>query len=135
MDFTTAIKTCFSKYVVWEGRAARSEFWYFALFGMLAIFAAVIIDAVLGSSSNGGLGIVYALTCLALFLPSMSVSVRRLHDTDRSGWWYWLPLVPLIGGIVLLVWFCQLGTIGRNDYGNDPLEHLPDDADGYQPAS
>ena len=66
-------------------------------------------------------GYLYALAALALLLPNLAVLVRRLHDTDRSGWWYWIILVPLIGGILVLVWFCSRGTDGGNRYGADPL--------------
>ena len=54
-------------------------------------------------------------------LPHLAVMVRRLHDTGRSGWWYWIALIPLIGAILLLVWFCSRGTVGSNQYGSDPL--------------
>jgi uncharacterized membrane protein YhaH (DUF805 family) len=66
-------------------------------------------------------GYAYILVALGLLLPSLSVLVRRLHDTDRSGWYYWIVLIPLIGSIVLLVWFCSRGTEGSNTYGPDPL--------------
>ena len=125
MNLTTAIKTCFSKYASFEGRASRSEYWFFVLFTIVACIAAMVTDSLIGSSIDGeAYGFIYLLTALALFVPSISVGVRRLHDTDRSGWWYWLFLLPLIGGIVLLVWFCQRGSVGENQYGGDPLDHL-----------
>jgi uncharacterized membrane protein YhaH (DUF805 family) len=68
-----------------------------------------------------GYGYAYILVALGLLLPSLAVLVRRLHDTDRSGWYYWIVLIPLIGSIVLLVWFCSRGTEGSNTYGPDPL--------------
>jgi len=61
---------------------------------------------------------------LASFLPAISVIVRRLHDTDRSGWWYWIGLIPLVGAILLLVWFCTRGTSGPNRFGPDPLSGM-----------
>lgn len=125
MDFMTAVKTCFSKYVTFEGRASRSEYWWFTLFNivgqlvLLAVFAPI--------------GIIFAL---AVLLPSIAVVVRRLHDVDRSGWWYWISLVPLIGAIVLLVWFCSKGTTGPNRFGHDPLGDAPDGGDdGYATSS
>ena len=132
MTFVESIRTCFSKYVTWQGRAARSEYWYFILFAVLCYLVATVIDNVLGTTfkianpSTGveqsvGYGYAYVLVALGLLLPSLSVLVRRLHDTDRSGWWYWIALIPLIGGILLLVWLCSRGTDGINSYGADPL--------------
>ena len=100
---------------------------------MLAYFAAMIIDNVLGTTfkstnpvtglpQNLGYGWCYVLVALGLILPSISVMVRRLHDTNHSGWWYWIILPTLgLGAILLLVWFCSRGTVGFNRYGDDPL--------------
>ncbi|MBB5709685.1 DUF805 domain-containing protein [Sphingomonas xinjiangensis] len=122
MSFTTAIKTCFRKYASFRGRAPRSEFWFFTLFWFGVCFAAIILDTMLGwSGEEAGAGPLYALAAIGLFLPSISVAVRRLHDTDRSGWRYWLVLFPLIGFIFLLVWFCQPGTAGENQYGEETI--------------
>jgi len=132
MTFSESIRTCLSKWLTWQGRAARSEYWYFVLFNMLCLVAASILDKVLGTSfkfTNPATGEeqslfygwLYLISALALLLPNLAVLVRRLHDTNRSGWWYWIALVPLIGGILLLVWFCSRGTQGNNDYGADPL--------------
>lgn len=132
MTFVEAIKTGLSKYVTWRGRASRSEFWFFFLFAMLCIFAASIVDRVLGTTfsmvnpvtglrQSLGYGYVYMIVSLALFLPNLSVMVRRLHDTGRSGWWYWIVLIPLVGAILLIVWFATKGTTGSNEYGEDPL--------------
>ena len=132
MTFGESIKTCFSKFVTWQGRASRSEYWYFILFAVICYVGATLLDGVLGTSfkitnpatgelQSMGYGWVYLITALALILPSLSAMVRRLHDTNRSGWWYWIALVPLIGLIVLIVWFCSRGTVGNNNYGSDPL--------------
>ncbi|MEP7222887.1 MAG: DUF805 domain-containing protein [Novosphingobium sp.] len=132
MTFSESIKTCLSKYTTWQGRASRSEFWFFYLFMLICMAVAAAIDNVLGTTfkfmnpASGvevsiGYGYAYALVGLGLLLPQLAVLVRRLHDTGRSGWWYWLFLVPLIGAILLLVWFCSRGTVGNNDYGSDPL--------------
>ncbi len=132
MTFGESISTCLSKYVSWQGRAARSEFWYFMLFSVICYIAASIIDKMLGTTFNFtnpvsgveeslGYGYVYALVALGLFLPALAATVRRLHDTDRSGWWYWIALVPILGAILLLVWFCSRGTAGSNRFGHDPL--------------
>jgi uncharacterized membrane protein YhaH (DUF805 family) len=125
MNLTTAVKTCFRKYASFQGRAPRSEYWFFVLFAIVTGIVAMIADTLIGTSIGGeAYGFIYLLTALALIVPSISVAVRRLHDTDRSGWWYWLVFLPLVGGIVLLVWFCQRGSVGENQYGGDPLDHL-----------
>lgn len=85
MGFGEAIRTCFGKYVTFQGRAIRSEYWYFVLFAILASIPAAILDAIVAPSQRNGP--FSALLSLALFLPSLSVSVRRLHDINRSGWW------------------------------------------------
>lgn len=132
MTFGESIQTCFAKFVTWQGRASRSEYWYFVLFTILCYVGASIVDNLLGTAfkfpnpetgleQSIGYGYAYALVGLGLFLPGLSVLVRRLHDTDRSGWYYWIVLIPLIGGIILLVWFCSRGTQGSNSYGADPL--------------
>ena len=132
MTFSESIKTCLSKFVTWQGRASRSEYWYFILFAMICYVVASIIDRALGTTfsmtnpvsgevQSMGYGYVYALTGLVLLLPGLAVLVRRLHDTNRSGWWYWIVLIPLIGIILLIVWFCSRGTVGNNEYGSDPL--------------
>jgi uncharacterized membrane protein YhaH (DUF805 family) len=115
MNFTQAISSGFSNYVNFAGRAIRSEYWYWVLFVLLGSIAARIIDAVLG------IGLFNSIFGLAVLLPSIAVGVRRLHDLDRSGWWLLLDLIPLIGWIVLIVWFCGRGTPGANRFGPDPL--------------
>ncbi len=128
MGFGQAISSCFSQYVTFSGRASRSEYWYFTLF-IILVEIVVQILAALGrlSGSPGmmmagaGLSILLALFMLAIFLPGLAVIVRRLHDIDRSGWWYLIGLVPLVGVILLLVWFCSRGTNGPNRFGADPL--------------
>jgi uncharacterized membrane protein YhaH (DUF805 family) len=102
--FVGAIKKGFRGYVVWNARSTRSEYWWWTLFAIIVAAIASIIDSVLFSTDMGaGLGPVYGITSLALFLPGLSVWVRRLHDTDRSGWWTWILLVPIVGFIVTLV--------------------------------
>ena len=124
MNFTTAAETCLRKYATFSGRAIRSEYWYFSLFAACIYLAAAIIDLILGTSGHGlTLGFVYTLALLGLFLPSLAVAVRRLHDKNRSGWWLFLYLVPLVGLVVILAWKCQRGTTGENSFGYDPLEH------------
>lgn len=114
MGFVDAIKFGFAHYVTFSGRAARSEFWYWTLFTVIASIVAGIIDGILG------LGIVGFLVSLGLFLPSLAVGARRLHDIDRSGWWL-LIYFTIIGIILLIVWDCIKGTAGPNRFGPDPL--------------
>ncbi|HAK62107.1 MAG: DUF805 domain-containing protein [Pseudomonadota bacterium] len=117
------------KYAVFSGRAQRKEYWLFALLCVLSGLMAGLIDVMLGTFSlQTGLGLVGVIVSLALFIPSLSVSVRRLHDTDRSGWWLLIMLVPFAGVIVLLVFFCLEGTPGANRFGPNPkapaLSHM-----------
>lgn len=111
----------FKKYAVWQGRAQRAEYWYFVLFTLLANIALTMIDAVAGTlDQQTGYGLLSGLFALLVFLPSLAVFVRRLHDTGRSGWWFWLGLIPLIGAIVLLVFMCLDSDPESNDYGPSP---------------
>lgn len=111
MTFTESVSTVLSKYVVFTGRARRSEFWWFVLFSILVNIVAGFIDYILGIQALG------FLAMLGLLLPSLGVAVRRLHDTDRSGWWILIGLIPLIGAIVLIVWYASEGSPGENRYG------------------
>lgn len=112
MSFVDAVNACFRQYVGFSGRALRSEFWWFTLFGLLVGAAAAIVDP------RGAIG---ALLSLVLLLPSLAVGVRRLHDTGRSGWWLLLGLVPVAGIIVLIVFFASRGDPGANRYGPPPI--------------
>jgi uncharacterized membrane protein YhaH (DUF805 family) len=123
MNFGEAITAGFQNYVNFSGRAIRSEFWYWFLFVVLVVIASSVIDAVLFSELE--LSPISTLAGLALILPGISISIRRLHDLDRSGWWYLLVLVPLVGGIILLIWNCIRGTVGPNRFGPDPLGGVP----------
>ena len=100
--FMGAVKTCFSKYATFQGRARRPEFWWFALFTLAGSMVTSFLDmALFGAASEAGL--LGAVFSLAVLIPSIAVGVRRLHDTDRVGWWYLLVFIPLIGFIVLLM--------------------------------
>jgi uncharacterized membrane protein YhaH (DUF805 family) len=112
MSFTEAVSSVFSKYTVFHGRAGRPEFWWFALFNVIGSFLAALIDRLLF-----GHEIVGAIYGLAVLLPGLAVAVRRLHDSDRSGWWLLVGLIPLIGWIILLVWYVRGGTPGSNQFG------------------
>jgi uncharacterized membrane protein YhaH (DUF805 family) len=109
------------KYAVFSGRARRSEYWFFALFNAIALIIAAILDNVVGTAFDGiGYGIFYLVYSLAVLVPALALCVRRLHDTDRSGYWIFLVLVPLVGPIVLLVFTLQDSQSGENQYGTNP---------------
>ena len=117
-------KLALSKYAQFTGRSRRSEYWYFQLVYALVAITLLVpmgIAAAMESQILAGLsGIAYAILTLGLIVPSIAVLVRRLHDTGRSGWWYFVSLVPLIGGILLLVWLAQDSQPGTNEYGPNP---------------
>jgi len=109
------------KYAVFAGRARRKEFWVFVLVNTLIAVALAMIDMYTGTfDEEVGLGLLSGLYALAMILPSIAGSVRRLQDTDRSGWWYLLVFVPLIGGLVILVFMLLDGTPGTNRFGPNP---------------
>ena len=107
-------------YVGFSGRARRKEYWMFTLFNLIAAILIAVIDNVLGTTTATGIGMLGLLYALAILLPGLAVSVRRLHDTGRSGWWLLIALVPLLGAIVLLVFMVLDGNRGSNEYGPDP---------------
>jgi uncharacterized membrane protein YhaH (DUF805 family) len=106
-----------------SGRSRRREYWYFVLFNIIVGIVLGLIDALLGTrSSYAGVGFLSGIYSLAVLIPTLAVTVRRLHDIDRTGWWILIGLVPLIGGIVLLVFALLDGTPGSNQYGPNPKE-------------
>jgi len=107
------------QYADFNGRARRTEYWMFTLFSVIISVVLAILDSVLGASA-GGFGLLQGLYALAVLLPSLAVGARRLHDTGRSGWWLLIGLIPLIGAIVLIVFFVIDGDRGPNAYGPDP---------------
>jgi len=118
MDFAGAIKSGFRNYITFRGRAPRSEFWYWTLFALLLTIAGQIADTALFESPNPGL--FAPLIGLGLFLPGWAVAIRRLHDLDRTGWWF-LVVFTIVGIILLLIWACKSGVKGPNRFGPDPL--------------
>jgi uncharacterized membrane protein YhaH (DUF805 family) len=109
------------KYAVFTGRAQRAEFWYFVLFNLLISVALALVDIAIGTySEEAGVGLLYGVYALAVLLPGIAVAVRRLHDTGRSGWWYLIGLIPLIGAIVLIVFWVQDSQPGENQHGPNP---------------
>jgi uncharacterized membrane protein YhaH (DUF805 family) len=113
MSFGEAVRDGFTKYATFSGRSSRSAYWWWFLFSVLVSIGATIVDAIVGT------GVIAILVWLGLFLPDLAVLVRRLHDTDRSGWWVLIGLIPLIGTIVLIVFAC-LDSGPPNKYGQGP---------------
>ncbi|MDO5769419.1 MAG: DUF805 domain-containing protein [Psychrobacter sp.] len=105
-------KKCLINYTNFSGRARRKEYWYFYLVAILSYIVAMIIDGILGTDL-----IIFLLTALGLFLPGLAVSVRRLHDVNKSGWFFFVSFIPLIGGILLLVWNCTDTDPNTNKWG------------------
>lgn len=141
MTFGAAIQSCLSKYAVFQGRAPRSEFWWFYLFTVLVEFAAMFfggrmlvetvttqgmppISPMMGWMMVGSQSWVAVVVHLALFLPTLAVAVRRLHDVGRSGWWLLIAFVPL-GIFVLLYWWVQPSEPRGNAHGPAPQGLLP----------
>lgn len=122
MTFTESIKSCIGNATNFSGRSPRSEYWYFVLFNILITWFILFLFTFIGYVLAGmdGATVAYcvsAVVCIfLLFLPSLSVMVRRLHDTGHSGWWYFITLVPLIGAIWMLVLLCKASD-DENEYG------------------
>lgn len=111
------------KYAVFSGRARRKEYWMFFLFNVIISIILAVVDRMTGMFSEAsGVGVFESIYGLAILLPSLAVAVRRLHDTDRSGWWLLIGLIPVIGAIVLLVFLVQDSKPGHNQYGPNPKE-------------
>jgi uncharacterized membrane protein YhaH (DUF805 family) len=114
MNFFDAIKSGFVNYVNFSGRAVRSEYWYWVLFGLICGIATAILDAAIFPDSE--FSPINGIFNLATLLPGLAVAARRLHDIDRTGWWLLIALT-IIGLIVLIVWFCQKSDPGPNRFG------------------
>jgi len=113
-----AIKTCFKKYATFEGRASRSEYWYFVLFNNLIIFSSLALAFVFNHDIVSPiLCIIALLYMLVAILPGLAVSVRRLHDIGKSGAYFFISFIPYIGGFILLYFFCKASEDGKNMYG------------------
>ncbi|MFT2009884.1 DUF805 domain-containing protein [Pontibacter sp. 13R65] len=108
-------KMVLSKYAEFSGRSRRSEYWYFMLFNVIISMVLALVDMAVGS-----FGILGGLYSLFIFIPSLALTVRRLHDTGRSGWWMLISLIPFIGWIVLLVFTVSDSQYGDNQYGPNP---------------
>ena len=126
LDFGQAITRVLGKYANFNGRAARSEFWWWAVFTFIVMTIASTLDSVLGAMAQSSqIGVLTTIVWLGLLVPSLAVGARRLHDCNRPGWWLLLLLIPMIGFFALVFWFVQPGTRGDNLYGADPLTRMP----------
>lgn len=101
-------------YTNFSGRARRKEYWYFVLVQMGLVIIAMILDAII---FNSEIGLFYIVVALGLFLPGLAVTIRRLHDTSRSGWWFLISILPLIGSIILLVFLASDTKLETNQWG------------------
>ncbi len=114
------------KYAVFNGRAQRKEYWYFSLFHFIILSALMLVMLLtVAVDAPSFLGVLYLLYGLATLLPNIGVSIRRMHDTGRSGWWLFIGNVPLVGSIVLLGFLASDGEAGTNKYGPSPKLDLP----------
>ena len=126
MGFAAAVKSFWSNYTTFSGRARRSEYWFIQLFLLLTNLAAAAIDLALMDGdvdrfiANGGGGIVGLVWIVATIVPALAALIRRLHDTSRSGWWALMVLVPIAGAIVILVFTVEDSVSGDNAYGASP---------------
>ena len=121
MGPVAAIVSVYSKYATFSGRASRSEYWWIALFWIIGLFATAVLDRFLG------LSLFLLIFVIGSALPSMAVSVRRLHDSDHSGWMYLLFFLPLVGYIVTLVFMVLKSTEGHNRFGPNPVTGSPEE--------
>jgi len=109
------------KYAVFSGRARRKEYWFFNLFNLIIAIVLAFVDTMAGTMNPAtGMGLLGLVYSLAVLLPGIAVTIRRLHDTDRSGWWLLIIFVPIIGAIVLLVFMILDSTTGQNRFGPNP---------------
>ena len=117
MDFQTSIKTCFNKYADFSGRALRSELWFFVLFTVLGGIIALIIDVMVLGYSIESYGPINLIFTVAMLIPSFSVTARRLHDINKSGWWQ-LIYITIIGILLMIIWNATEGENKKNKYGS-----------------
>ena len=117
LSFKEAVETVLMQnYCNFTGRASRSEYWWYVLFNACVSIAVAIVFC----WSQDVYNIVNGVVCLALLLPGLGVAVRRLHDINKSGWWLLIGLVPILGAILLIVWFCKDSDMTPNEYGPVP---------------
>lgn len=116
------------RYADFQGRSRRKEYWMFILLIVVVAVVLSIVEGILGLSGmvGGVYGPITTLFLLAIIIPSLAVQVRRFHDQDKSGWFVLIGLIPLIGGLIVLVFMCLEGTPGPNRFGDDPKGASPD---------
>ena len=118
MNFQTAIEICIKKkYADFSGRASRSEFWFFYLFILIGSILTIIADVNMFSHSFGAWGPVNSIYQLLVIVPSLAVSARRLHDTNKSGWYILFSIIPIFG-LIVIFWWSSLGSNKKNRFGN-----------------
>ena len=114
------------QYADFSGRARRKEFWMFVLFSAIIVFALMLVIMALNATGSSILSVIgfvlYCVYALAVIVPSLAVGVRRLHDIGKSGWYFFITLIPLVGGIILLIWWCKNSQPGENKWGANPKE-------------
>lgn len=122
MSFQEAVQSVFQNYANFNGRARRSEYWFFVLFTMCVSIILGIISAIFSGSEAMStiLSVITGIFSLAILVPQLAVGVRRLHDVGKSGWYFLFGLIPLVGSILLLVWFCTDSQPGDNKFGPNP---------------
>ena len=115
MSFTQAIASGFGNYVVFSGRSSRSAYWWWVLFALIVGVLTQALDGIIGTAP-----VLYIVASLAILLPGLAVAVRRLHDKGKTGWWLLIGAIPIIGAIILIIWFIGEGESGENVYGPEP---------------
>lgn len=122
MNIFKAYASCISRYADFRGRSRRAEYWGFYLSSCLLLLPCYLLDTMLGLNFDDGGpgGLIYTLFALFNFIPTMSALVRRLHDSGRSGWYYFIALIPLLGVVLLFYWLFQDSQAGRNKWGENP---------------
>ena len=118
MSFVDAIKSAFSKYATFSGRARRSEYWYFVLLNVIVSVVISILGMIIGDFAS----VISGIWSLAILVPSLALVWRRLHDIGKGGVWILIGLIPLVGGIILLVFMCKDSQPGANQFGPSPKE-------------
>ena len=117
MGFTEAIKSVLSQYAGFTGRARRSEYWFFCLFNMIISGVLTVLYRLTGA---GLFSVLSGLVSLALIIPGLAVAIRRMHDIGKSGWYLLFAFIPLVGSIIVIVWYCKDSEPGTNVYGPNP---------------
>lgn len=148
MNMMEAVKAVFSKYAKFSGRSRRAELWWFVLFCFIANLVLGVVDSFLfGSveqvsepgnysfSSSTDTPVLSLIFGLATLIPSIAVGARRLHDINRSAWWLLIAFIPLIGVIILIVWYAKAGDRGPNRFGPDPIDGAGGGGETYAPSS